>query len=152
MKRWEPLKWLKYLFWGVSWGCIFFLGTCLVGYWTAGEKFLLPIVRDFPRQVLGAVLAGIACGSSAVVYTCDRLPFWAQVLIHFAIGLGGFYPTALWLRWIPRHAGWSTVLSMLISVAVFFTIWLCFYLYNRLEAKCINRRLRGMEHCPEEKK
>lgn len=141
---------VKYLYRGISWGCVFFLFFCLFGYLYAGEAFLQPIMLDFARQVLGSVLVGIACGSTAIVYTSERLPFVIQVLIHFVVGLGVFFPTAVYLGWIPYapENPLATILQFLLACAIFAAIWGCFYLYNRHEARVINRRLRDMDQEP----
>lgn len=138
---------VKYLFWGISWGCLFFVFTCLMGFLINGEAFILPIAKDFARQALGAIIVGIACGSTSIVYQFERLSWGAKILIHFILGMGVFYPTAIYLHWIPfapdRIA--ITIFQILLCGGIFAVIWLCFYLYNRNEAKRINKQLRKLE-------
>ena len=38
-------KVINYLFLGISWGCTFFVFTCLIGYLISGPAFLAPIVN-----------------------------------------------------------------------------------------------------------
>lgn len=138
---------VKYLFWGISWGCLFFVFTCLIGFLISGEAFILPIAKDFARQALGAVIVGIACGSTSIVYQFEQLSWGAKICIHFVLGMGVFYPTAIYLHWIPFDPDQIaiTLLQVFLSCCVFAVIWLCFYLYNRSEAKKINNQLRKLE-------
>lgn len=138
---------MRYLFYGISWGCMFFVFTCLAGFWISGEAFLAPITKDFTRQVIGTIIVGIGCGSTAIVYQFERIPWWAKVLIHFIVGMGTFFPTSLYLGWIPFYPEdvLYTVIQFFISFSIFTAIWLCFYFFNRMEAKKINDRLRELE-------
>ena len=68
-------------------------------------------------------------------------------MIHFGVGMGVFYPVSIYLGWIPFYPDRIdyTVLQFLFSCAIFMLIWFCFYLFNRNEAKRINKRLRELE-------
>lgn len=138
---------LKYLFYGISCGCTFFVFTCLFLYFTGGEKNLMPIVQNFSGQALGAMVTGIACASTSVIYQFDRIALRYKILTHFVIGLGTFYPVAIYLKWIPFYSGniLYTVVSILISCAIFTAIWLIFFLFECIEAKSINQKLKEME-------
>ncbi len=138
-------KIIHYLFYGISWGCICFVLTGLIGYEIAGSAWLEPVIADFPRQAFGSMLVGICCASSAIFYTLKRFPLWAAVLIHFGVGLGGFFSVAFWLGWMPLQAGWQVISFILIGVFSFVCIWAVFYFYNRHEAEKLNKRLRELE-------
>lgn len=138
---------IKYMLYGISIGCTFFVIMCLSFYAGGGEEFLSMIFHDFARQSVGAMLVGIACGGTAVIYQCSRLSGFVKTLIHFCVGMGVFYPAAIYLGWIPFHPDrvFFTVLQFLCSCGIFMAIWFCFYLLNRKEAKKINERLREFE-------
>ena len=51
---------IKYLLYGISLGCTFFVIMCLSFYVGGGQEFLEMIFRDFARQSLGAMAVGIA--------------------------------------------------------------------------------------------
>ena len=96
---------------------------------------------------IGAMIVGIACGGTAVIYQFNRPSGLMKVIIHFCVGMGVFYPTAVYLGWIPFYpdrVGY-TIGQFLFSCGIFMVIWFCFYLFNRNEAKRINKRLREME-------
>lgn len=138
---------IKYILYGVSWGCTCFVIMCLFFLIGGGESALMPIVEDFARQSVGAMIVGVACGGTAVIYQFNRPSAFAKVIIHFCVGMGVFYPTAIYLRWIPFYPDriLYTVLQFLTSCGIFMAIWFCFYMFNRNEAKRINARLRELE-------
>lgn len=137
----------KYLFYGISLGCTSFVVMCWSFYLGGGDAVLDGIFKDFARQSAGAVLVGVACGGTAVVYQFNRLSGLVKVIIHFCVGMGVFYPVAISLGWIPYFPGKivRTVVQFLISCCIFMAIWFVFYLFNRNEAKRINERLKEME-------
>ena len=120
---------------------------CLSFYVGGGEEFLREVFEDFGRQSAGAMLVGIACGGTAVIYQFERFSVMVKTIIHFCVGMGVFYPVALSLGWIPFYPDriGYTVLQFLASCCIFMVIWFGFYLFNRNEAKRINERLREME-------
>lgn len=142
MKFW---KLVKYLLFGVSWGCLFFVLTCLIGNAVGGKAYLLAVMGDFNRQALGAMVVGIGYGTTAIVYDSEKLPFGLQVFIHFAVGTGVYFPVAFSLGWIPTGGPVNILLMVLINVAMFFIIWSGFYFYYRNEARRINEKLRELE-------
>lgn len=138
-------KILKYLIYGISWGCVFFVLTYLIGYLCVGKDFVRPLADDFATQAFGGILAGILCGSTSIVYTVERLPFWAQILIHAGVGLTGYFILAYKLGWMPSGTILHMVSFIVFGFVVFALIWSGFYLYNRHEAKKVNKKLKELE-------
>lgn len=138
---------IKYIFYGISIGCTFFVIMCLSYSIWGGEDILMRIFEDFTRQASGAVIVGIACGGTSVIYQFKRPSYFVKIIIHFCVGMGVFFPVAVCLGWIPFYKDniLITVLQLLFSCGIFMMIWLCFYLFNRSEAKRINKRLRELE-------
>lgn len=138
---------VRYLLYGISMGCTSFVVMCLSYAVFGGDDFLAAIFQDFPRQSLGAMLVGLACGGTAIIYQFDRPSRTAKILIHFFVGMGVFYPVSIRLGWFPFHPDrvLFTLLQFLFSCGIFLIIWFCFYLFNRNEANRINRRLRELE-------
>lgn len=146
MKHW--IKWgFKYLCYGISWGCTVLVFMCLAAQSVGEGTYFSLITQDFTRHAAGAMIVGIACGGTAVIYKYERLSVMTKFLIHFGIGMGVFYPVALYLGWIPFSPDhfFYTVLQFLFSCSIFLGIWLCFYLFNRSDARKINNRLRELE-------
>lgn len=138
---------IKYMISGISLGCTFFVIMCLSYSLWGGENILMMIFKDFTRQSVGAMMIGIACGGTAVIYQFDRPSHFVKILIHFCVGMGVYYPIAINLGWIPFYPDRIifTILQFLFSCVIFMAIWSCFYLFNRNEAKRINQRLRELE-------
>lgn len=145
---------VKYIFYGISWGCTFFTFFCLLTFIFGGEDYLRIIMKDFTRQALGAMFVGIGSASTSIIYQFEKPCEAVKGLIHFGVGMGIFYPTALYLGWIPFHPDkiLHMISSFLISCGIFMAIWFCFYLMNREEAKKINNRLRELEKDDKEEK
>lgn len=136
---------LKYLFYGISWGCTFFVIFNCIGVITTGNEFLKQLSDNFVQQALGSMFVGICCASSSIVYTFEKMAFGMQIGIHFIIGLTGYFFTAYHLKWIPMTSGLHIIVFILFGVSVFFGIWFCFYLYNKCEAKKLNQRLKELD-------
>ena len=92
---------LKYILWGISIGCTSFVIMCLSFFVGGGDEFLTMIFEDFGRQSVGAMLVGVACGGTAVIYQFQRFSWYVKVIVHFCVGMGVFYPIAVYLGWIP---------------------------------------------------
>lgn len=141
------ITFIKYLFYGITWGCTCLVLSCVCVSIFDGKEALFPVWNDFVKHAAGSVLVGIACGSTSIVYQFKQIPGPGKVLIHFLIGMGAFYPTAIYLGWFPfrpEHIGY-TILQFLLSCGIFFAIWFCFYLLEWFEAKKINSKLREMK-------
>lgn len=138
---------IKYLCYGISWGCTCFVLWNLLFAVLGREEVLASILDGFVKHAIGSMLVGVACGSTAMIYQSERLSGIAKALIHFCVGMGVFYPVALFLGWIPFHPDQIlyTVLQFLVSCGIFMAVWICFYLFNRSEAKEINDRLQELE-------
>ncbi len=138
---------LQYIIYGISLGCTSFVIMCLGFFAAGGKDFLAPVFANFAKQAVGAMIVGIACGGTAIVYRCGGLSRLAQTAIHFFVGMGVFYPVAIYLGWIPFHPGKPlfSVMQFLLACGIFMAIRFCFYLFYRKEAKEINERLKELE-------
>lgn len=138
---------ISYIFYGISLGCTFFVIMCLSYFIGGGTDALMDIFNDFGRQSVGAMLVGVACGGPAVLYQFDRPSGLWKLIIHFCVGMGIFYPVAIYLGWFPFHPDriLFTILQFLFSCGIFMVIWFVFYLFHRNEAKMINKRLKELE-------
>ncbi len=138
---------IQYILYGICFGCTFFVIMCLFCFIGGGQDLLTLIFNDFARQSIGAMIIGVACGGTAIIYQFNRPSIFVKIIIHFCVGMGIFYPIAIYLSWIPFYPDriLFTVLQFLFSCGIFMIIWFCFYLFNRNEAKKINKRLRELE-------
>lgn len=146
MKQYGKLI-VKYLFEGISWGCTFLVCYCLCCHAAGAEETLALILDNFAKNAVGAIFVGIGFGTTPIVYLSSRLPMGVKVFLHFAVGMGIFYPAALYLGWIPFYPDHAAriILQFLISCVIFAVFWSFFYLFYRNEAKKINDRLKELE-------
>lgn len=75
---------------------------------------------------MGAVFVGIACGSTSIVYRIDRLSLGIQILIHFTLGMSGYFLAAFFLGWIPLENKWYMITFIILGVLIFTAIWSIF--------------------------
>ena len=139
------IRWIKYLFYGISWGWSLFVLINVIGCLAVGKEYIEPVLENFVGQAMNAALVGIACGTTSIVYTFDRLPRAAQIAIHFVVGIGTYFAVAFTQNWIPMMNVWSVVIFVLFGIAVFAAIWAGFYFYNRSEARRLNEKLMQMD-------
>lgn len=140
------IRWIKYLFYGISWGWSFFVLINVIGCLSAGKEYVEPVMENFVSQAMYAALVGIACGTTSIVYTFEKLPWAAQIAIHFVVGIGTYFAVAFTQNWIPMVNVWSAVIFVLMGILVFAAIWAGFYFYNRSEARRVNEKLMQMEN------
>ena len=139
------MKWIKYIFYGIEYGCTFFVFFLFICEWTGNTAALDAIAQNISIHALGTILVGMGYGTTPIVYTFKKIPWAFQVFIHFAVGIGVLYAVGLYLNWFRFKGNIQILISIFISIAIFFLIWSMFYLYHRGEAKKMNRRLREME-------
>ena len=135
-------KVLYYIYYGISWGFMFFVVSTLIGYLIKGPYFIVEMAPYYGQQVLGYALCGIVCAGSAIVYTFDNISYKKQILIHFSIGITGYVLVGLLFGWISLNYSVRSLLNIIFGIIGFVVIWLCFYLYNYLEAKSINKKIK----------
>lgn len=139
---------IKYIAFGISFGCTILVLNCLICSIIGEKEVLNLIMDDFTKQAIGFMVVGIAFCAPAFVYQLDNLSESTKIIIHFSIGMTVFYPIAIYLRWLPFYPDQIvyTIIQFLILCGIFFIIWSFFYLFNRNEAKKINKKLHELEH------
>lgn len=136
---------LRYLLFGALWGCGCFVFSASIGSIIMGEQWIISVAKDFTEQVTGSVLVGICCASTSIVYTFESLERWQQISLHFTIGLTGYFVAAYRLNWMPKGNIEYSIAFVIFSSVMFVTIWMCFYLFYKWEAKKMNRRLEELK-------
>lgn len=126
---------------GISMGCTVFVSVNLIGYWIKGELFLEAVMSNFPQQVLGSVIAGIACILPSYIYKVERLTFLQQSACHFFIAIGTFIVVAFSLKWMPTFSIKISFLLLLFNVLIFSLVWLLFYFYSQSEVKKMKKKI-----------
>lgn len=136
-------KILKNVLRGIAWGCVFSTVICMMGVALNGESWLLTTQRGFVAQCLASMIVGIAWVVPSMVYQDDRLSLAQQALIHFSIGFVVYFPTAIYMGWIPSNGSIGQILTEVLMIMIFsVAVWFGFYFYYRRLAKRINDRIR----------
>lgn len=138
-------KIVQYLFFGICWGCFFFVFMCIIFDLAGNTGALQAIYNNFTRQAISSILVGIACASTSIVYQFERLAYWQKILIHAVVGLGVFAIIAVSNGWIQGFSTGQAIAYFLFVIAGFFIIQSGFYLYYRVEAKKMNERIKEFE-------
>ena len=126
---------------GISMGCTVFVFFNLIGYWIKGKLFLEAVMSNFPQQVLGSVIIGIACILPSYIYRIERLTFLQQSACHFFATIGTFIVVAFSLEWIPTFSIKLSILLLLFNVLIFTLVWLLFYFYSQSEVKKMKKKI-----------
>lgn len=87
------------------------------------------------------LMAFIAAGIT-IVYTIERLPLMAAVLIHAAALYADYLIVYLLNDWIPRDIAGIGIFTA-IYIGGYAVIWLFIYLSTKAKTDRINKKLRG---------
>ena len=94
-------KFFKYLGFGISWGCLWFVVLGLLAQTFGWNEMFNNMTNQFTQSALASIAIGIAFGTTPIVYTFERLQLWQQLIIHLGVGAIVFFPLALSLGWMP---------------------------------------------------
>ncbi|MFV0412440.1 MAG: DUF3021 domain-containing protein [Oscillospiraceae bacterium] len=112
----------------------------------------LPMVPGFEAAVgnqLGAFalqfflsgLLGAGFAAASLIFETERWSFAFQSLLHFVVLAGIMLPIAWVTRWMEHSLG-GVLGYLLIFVAIYFVIWLCYSLPTRRKIERMNRALK----------
>ena len=135
-------KFFKYLYFGIAWGCTYFVVLCMIADLADWDLFLQDTFDRYALHALGAMIVGIGFGTTSIVYSFNRLRNWQKTLIHFSIGMGIYLAVGLHLNWLPYDSGPAIISVILGSILLFFIISFIFYMFQKEETKKINERIQ----------
>ncbi len=136
-------KIIRNILYGISWGCVVSCVVGMIGTMCMGNAWFTESGHSYAAQVLAAMIVGIGWVLPSIVYENDRLALGIQMLIHFVIGFGVYFPTAFFMGWIPGNMSLGGILlEMLFMAVISLVIWFCYYLYYYREAKRVNAKLK----------
>lgn len=135
---------LKYLLYGIKWGCTFFVVINIIVLLAVGDGAMLT-ADTFVRSAFASIFSGIgACGTS-IVYTFDNWSFRKQVSVHFIIGLSTYFLAAFFGGWFEFSFDFVFLITLISSVVIFWIIWFVFYLVSKNDEKNINSKLKEIQ-------
>ncbi|MBO0453061.1 DUF3021 domain-containing protein [Candidatus Enterococcus murrayae] len=93
------------------------------------------------KIVLSFVLLSVVIGLLSLIYSVKKLSILAQTLLHVGGSFAAFMIAARVNEWFPFN--WQVILSASLSFfAIFFAIWIIYYLKYKREIERINQKLR----------
>lgn len=135
------MNFFKNLGFGISMGCTVFVFVNLIGYWLQGDLFLEAVLSNFPQQVFGSMIVGVACILPSYIYRTERLTFLQQSACHFFIAIATFIAVAFSLKWLPTFSIKLTILLLLVNIFIFALVWLLFYVYSQSEVQKMKKKI-----------
>lgn len=99
------------------------------------------------NSVFGASIIGVAFALSSIIYERENIPLYYQVMFQMGIGFAVLIIVAIALQWMPLNQGILPIIVwILIALIIGFAIWFGFYLYEKNEAKKINKQLNKLNN------
>ena len=135
-------KLLKNLLFGIAWGStIFVISTIIVAL--SSKDVFIQSNEQFVKQAIGSLICGIGFYVPSVVYENDKMAMPLKILIHMGTGLIIYFIIAFNVGWVPISYGIIPMIAtILILITISFLIWAMFYLYYKVEAKNINKKIK----------
>ena len=128
-------KIIKKIFFGIGWGCTFFVICGMISARIAGGEWIFSGTQ-FIKQAICSMIAGIGFCVPAIVYENDKISRGLQVLIHMGIGLIIYFIVGFYAGWIPVKSGMiSTIFTIVFMIGISFAIWFGFYIIIKMKQK-----------------
>ena len=122
-----------FLVYVIAWGC-----TLFVVHGITHELMGHGIYQNFAIRALAFIAIGVGTGTSAIVYSFDRLKPWQQQVSHIFISFITLAAISFVLNWFHAHPPAIVIPIVLTITFSFFVFWMGFYIYKKHEAKQIN--------------
>lgn len=128
---------------GIAMGCTFFT-VCGMIFNAVSPQGELLSGKMFIEQAVVSMIIGAVFYVGGLIYENERLPRALQILIHMGTGMTVFFIAAFNIGWFSFTYGViASIIFIAIAFAISFTIWFCFYLYHKCEARAMNERIKS---------
>ncbi|QTM98735.1 DUF3021 family protein [Sediminibacillus dalangtanensis] len=98
----------------------------------------------FLKNSLGSIFCGWLFSVTPLYFEIRSLSLFQQTGLHFVTAMAAYFVLAYQIGWIP--AGTSSILLFLvITLALYSVIWICFYLYFKNQSRKLNEELQHVE-------
>jgi hypothetical protein len=133
---------IKRLAMGAFVGCFIVLLVMSLGsYINNPEKVLFSGVEVI-NAFFGSIVVGWAFSLSGLIYDNENIAFPLQVMFQMVIGMGVLFIVAVFLGWMPLSLGIGPIITWIVIAIIFGVIfWFGFYLYYKLLARELNKKL-----------
>jgi len=132
---------IKHLIYGIAGGCVFFVAWIIVMD-LAGADRLQESFENVTIYALGFIVMASGFSMSAIVYDIDRLAMWLKIVVNVFVGFGIFFLVGHTTGLISLESLTNIVIYVVTAVILFIAVCFGDYLFNRREAKAINKKLK----------
>ncbi|SDL96603.1 DUF3021 domain-containing protein [Sediminibacillus halophilus] len=98
----------------------------------------------FLRNSLGSIFCGWLFSVTPLYFEIRSLSLFQQTGLHFVTAMAAYFILAYQIGWIPAGTA-SILLFLIITLAIYAVIWICFYLYFKNQSRKLNEELLHIE-------
>ena len=135
---------LKKICCGIGTGCFAFVATLFIAPIFAGGAnayFAAKTGEELQLSALCFIIISLGFYIPSMIYENERLALWLRTLIHMVIGTIAYLLTAYFAGWMKTDFA-GVVLRLLIALGAAAIIWICIFLYIKIQAKKINQKMK----------
>ena len=135
---------LKKICCGIGTGCFAFVATLFIAPIFAGGANAYLAAKTGEELQLSAlcfIIISLGFYIPSMIYENERLALWLRTLIHMVIGTIVYLLTAYFAGWMKTDFA-GVVLQLLIALGAAAIIWICIFLYIKIQAKKINQKMK----------
>jgi len=107
-----------------------------------GSARLHEFLDNFTLYALGFIIIASGFSTSSMVYDMDRLALWLKISINVFLGFGIFFLVGPRVGIISLDSLANIIIYAMLAVIIFIAVCFGDYLFNRREAKAINKKLK----------
>lgn len=135
---------LKKICSGIGTGCFAFVATLFIAPIFAGGAnayFAAKTGEELQLSALCFIIISLGFYIPSMIYENERLALWLRTLIHMVIGTIVYLLTAYFAGWMKTDFA-GVVIQLLIALGAAAIIWICIFLYIKIQAKKINQKMK----------
>ena len=127
-------------------GCFIVLLIMSLGSYINGPENVIFSGVDVINAFLGSIVVGWAFSLTGLIYEYEDIAFPLQVMFQMVIGMGVLFAVAAYLGWMPVSLGIGPIITWIVIAILFGVIfWFGFYLYYKLLARELNKKLKSSD-------
>ena len=138
---------LKKICCGIGTGCFAFVATLFIAPIFAGGAnayFAAKTGEELQLSALCFIIISLGFYIPSMIYENERLALWLRTLIHMVIGTIVYLMTAYFAGWMKTDFAGVVIQLLIVRVFRFLPkpIWICIFLYIKIQAKKINQKMK----------
>lgn len=140
-------KLLKKFSFGVVTGCFGFVAMLFIASAFAGGAdafFAIKTGEEWLQLATCFIIISTGFFVPSLIYDNEKFALWLRTLIHMTVGTIVYLLTAYYAGWMKAEVA-AIAVYILIAVGVAALVWAMFMLGFRMQAKKINKKIRGKD-------